>query len=178
MTCIVGYIAKNKVYIGADSIGSNGYTKEKRKDVKVFKVGEFLLGCTSSFRMIQLLQFKLKLPKIKVDIFEYMCTSFVDAARKCFKDGGFLEVDNQVDTGGHFLVGYKSRLFAIGTDFQVAEVVDKYQACGVGESIALGAMYALRKTKLSPKKRIKAALKASAHHSVGVGKPFVVKHTQ
>jgi len=44
MTCIVGVAKGGKVYIGADSLGSNGFTKEIRKECKVFKSGEFLVG--------------------------------------------------------------------------------------------------------------------------------------
>ena len=42
MTCIVGVAKNGKVYIGADSLGSNGFTKEIRKECKVFKNGEML----------------------------------------------------------------------------------------------------------------------------------------
>lgn len=58
LTCIVGMTHKGKVYIGADSLGSNGFTQSIRKESKVFKNGEFLIGCTSSFRMIDLLKWK------------------------------------------------------------------------------------------------------------------------
>jgi len=33
MTCIVGVAKNGKVYIGADSLGSNGFTKEIRKEL-------------------------------------------------------------------------------------------------------------------------------------------------
>ena len=36
MTCIAGMINSGKVYIGADSCGSNGSTYSIRKDSKVF----------------------------------------------------------------------------------------------------------------------------------------------
>ena len=55
MTCIVGLIHEDKVYIGADSAGAANGNITIRKDKKVFKVGEFIFGCTSSFRMIQLI---------------------------------------------------------------------------------------------------------------------------
>ena len=56
---------KGKVYIGADSLGSNGFTQSIRKESKVFKNGEFLIGCTSSFRMIDLLKWKFNPPTVK-----------------------------------------------------------------------------------------------------------------
>ena len=37
LTCIVGMVHKGKVYIGADSLGSNGFTQSVRKESKVLK---------------------------------------------------------------------------------------------------------------------------------------------
>ena len=67
MTCIVGYLDKKtkKVTIGGDSAGVAGLDITIRKDEKVFKVDNFIIGCTSSFRMIQLLRFSFKPPEIK-----------------------------------------------------------------------------------------------------------------
>ena len=61
MTCIVGMLNKGKVIIGADSAGVSGLDVQIRKDPKVFITGEFVIGCTTSFRMIELLQFSLKI---------------------------------------------------------------------------------------------------------------------
>lgn len=93
MTCIVGYLDKKtkKVTIGGDSAGSSSNRVTIRKDVKVFKNDDFVIGCTSSFRMIQLLRFSFKPPEIKLkDIYEYMCTDFINVVRNCFKDGGYI----------------------------------------------------------------------------------------
>lgn len=51
MTCIVGIVDNGKVYMGADSLGVGGLSKRVRKDPKLFRVGEFVFGYTSSFRM-------------------------------------------------------------------------------------------------------------------------------
>lgn len=49
MTCIVGYFDKKtkKVTIGGDSAGVSGLHITIRKDPKVFRVGEFIIGCTA-----------------------------------------------------------------------------------------------------------------------------------
>ena len=116
MTCIVGYIDKinEKVILGSDSLStSSGLTKSISSDGKLFKNGDFIFGTTGSIRMKQLLRFSLQLPEINSkDIFEYMCTDFVNTIRECFKNGGFLQKDSDGDEkGGTFLVGYKNRLF-------------------------------------------------------------------
>jgi len=179
MTCIVGYIDKKKqnVIIGADSAGVSGLDITIRKDKKIFKVNNFVIGCTSSFRMIQLLQFSFKPPKIyDKDIYEYMCTDFINTVRDCFKTGGFIQKYSDGDEkGGSFLVGYKDRLFQIGEDFQVQESIDGFNSCGCGSNYALASMYGNSEDK--PKQIVIKALKTAEHFSGGVSAPFFTYHT-
>ena len=178
VTCIVGLIDKGKVYIGGDSAGVSGLDITLRKDVKVFKNGDFVIGCTSSFRMIQLLRFSFTPPKdSKADIYEYMCTDFIDAVRKCFKDGGYGGSDTTSgEVGGTFLVGYKGRLFQIYDDYQVAESAEIFDSCGCGATYALGTFFAIHKNKsISAKDKIIKALESAVHFSGGVRPPFVIE---
>ena len=180
MTLIIGLVHKEKVYIGGDSCSSNNIIKTIRKDAKVFRKEEFIIGFTSSWRMGQLLmseEFKIEKPKDDDDIFKYMLNIFIPAVIKLFKDNGYAIVENNVVNGGHFLVGYKNRLFKIQSDFQIEESQDEYNTCGVGEEIALGVMYALKDKKLSPTEKILTALNASQHHNVGVQSPFILLNT-
>jgi len=178
MTCIVGYVQKGKTFIGADSAGVAGMNVTIRKDPKVFKVGEFVIGCTSSFRMIQLIRFTFQPAKKHddTDTFQYMCTSFINELRKCFKEGGFAARDKDVESGGTFLVGYKGRLFMIGSDYQVAENEEGYDSVGCGESFALGALDMADK-KMSAIDIINRALAIAAHRSGGVRPPFIIEST-
>ena len=180
MTCIVGALGNDGVYIGADSASIAGLDKSIRKDVKVFKVKDFVIGCTSSFRMIQLLRFSLRPPDFKKDqdIYEYMCTDFVDAVRDCFKAGGYIHIENSEETGGVFLVGYKNRLFKIESDFQVGEYFDSYAAAGCGSDYALGTMFALKDTDMTIETKINLALEAAEKFSAGVSRPFVIEKTE
>lgn len=180
MTCIVGALGKDGVYIGADSAGITGSNKFIRKDVKVFKIKDFVIGCTSSFRMIQLLRFSFKPPKIKKkqDTYEYMCTDFIDAVRSCFKAGGYIHIENSEETGGIFLVGYKNRLFKIESDFQVGELFDSYAAVGCGSDYALGTMFALQDTNMTIEEKIILALEAAEKFSAGVSRPFIIEKTK
>ena len=179
MTCIVGYIdkAKDKVIIGADSAGVAGLDVTVRKDPKVFKNGDFVIGCTSSFRMIQLLRYSLTLPKVyDKDIYEYMCTDFITAVRECFKEGGYLQKYNDGDEkGGQFLVGYKNRLFNVDNDFQVGESIVNYDACGCGGGYAKASIYT--NSKKDSKSIVLDALKTAENFSGGVRSPFVIETT-
>ena len=176
MTCIIGLIKNKKVYIGGDSAGVGGLDVTIRRDSKVFKTGKFIMGYTSSFRMGQLLRFKLKVKDQteEQNDYEYMCTTFIDAVRKCLEDNGYAEIDNNKEKIGQFLVGYNDRLYYIGSDLQVGESYDKFDSVGCGESYAKGALEILLKSskKDTPQTTIKKALETVVKFSAGVRPPF------
>lgn len=179
MTCIVGLANAGKVYIGADSAGvdTGRYALTVRADRKVFRNGDFIMGFTSSFRMGQLLAFSFNPPKPRegVDLFAYMATDFINAARDCLKAGGYASRNNEQESGGEFLVGYRGRIFRICGDYQVAESTHGFDACGCGDLIALGS---LRETpERPPQERVMAALEAAEQFSAGVRAPFFVEAT-
>ncbi len=176
MTCIAAIKHEGKVYIGADSAAGKGTYLTLRADEKVFKNGKFGFGFTSSFRMGQLLRYRLSPPEQKGsqgDV-EFMNTSFIDAVRKCLKSGGYAKVDNNVEKGGVFIVGYKGQIYKIESDFQVAIPLANYDSCGCGEDIALGALHVLDKQKKRPREKILAALKAAQAFSSAVREPFKI----
>jgi len=174
MTAVAGVVHEGRVYIGADSGGVSGWDLVIRRDPKVFTSGPFIMGFTSSFRMGQLLQYALIAPQHPdgLDPFAYMCTLFIDAVRACLKAGGFAKAENNVESGGNFLVGYRGRLFDVDSDFHVGETVDGYAAVGSGVSILHGALYAT--PELPPSDRLLRALSAAEHHNIGVRGPFVI----
>lgn len=176
MTCIVGMAKDGKVFIGGDSAGSAGYDLTVRADTKVFRRGPFLLGFTSSFRMGQLLRYKLKVPRHpdKMADHRFMATLFIDSVRECLKEGGFAKKENEVEEGGTFLVGYRGRIYTVHDDYQVGEPSDGFAAVGCGEQIAHGALYVAGKMGLAPRESLMAALRASERFSGGVRGPFKV----
>lgn len=177
MTCIVGFVDKNKnVYLGGDSAGVDVDKLDVtiRKDPKVFKKGKMVVGYTSSFRMGQLLRFKLRIPKKpnKMDDYEYMCTLFIDAIRKCLKDNGYAEVKNNEETIGTFLVGYKGALYKIENDLQVEMSQENYNVCGCGRPYALGSLATDKSS--NPEQMVLKALEVAEKFSGGVRRPFRV----
>jgi len=178
LTCIIGLETDNGVIIGGDSGSSDGYDIHVTRLKKVFKQGKFLIGYTSSFRMGQILQYRLEVDPQKKDQndLEYLATTFIDAVRKCLKEGGYKKVEHEQESGGTFLVGYKKRLYTVDSDFQVNSNSDGFWAIGSGKDFALGCM--LMNKSLSPKKRIKQALKAAGHFSSSVCGPYHVKSCQ
>lgn len=174
MTCIAALVDNDTIWMGGDSAGVAGFELCIRSDQKVFKVEKFLFGFTSSFRMGQLLRYSFTPPKRHPDkdLMAYMVTDFVDAIRKCFKDGGFANKNNEVETGGIFLVGHSGRLFCIEADYQVGESSDLYFAVGCGESYAKGSLFSTK--QLIASERIRIALESAEHHSAGVRGPFTI----
>jgi ATP-dependent protease HslVU (ClpYQ) peptidase subunit len=175
MTCIVGLIDGNRVWLGGDSAGVAGLDITVRADPKVFPNGPFLIGFTSSFRMGQLLAYRLKTPARppEMDIFRFMVMDFVDEVRNCLKDGGYAQRTNDVESGGSFLVGYHGRLFSIQSDYQVCEAIRGYHAIGCGADYALGS---LASTVGQPaEQRVRKALECAEQFNGGVRAPFLIQ---
>lgn len=178
MTCIVGLVSGGRAWIGGDSAGCNGWRLDVRSDPKVFRVGQFVMGFTDSFRMGQLLAHALQpptLPKLKRDLDRYMTVDFVDAVRSLFKEKGFMLTKDGQESGGAFMVGVAGRIYVVERDFQVGRFQDGMQAIGCGADIALGVLLATGGMK--PEARIRMALRAAALRSAGVAAPFRVVST-
>ncbi len=180
MTCIVGFTDGNDVGIGGDGAGVGGWDSTIRADEKVFVLGEFVFGFTTSFRMGRLLRCKPTPPHFteKQDVFGYTATSSIDAVRTVLKDGGFATKEKEVEQGGTFLVGIRGRPFSVQSDYRIGESADDFYAVGCGDRIARGAMYALEGTEATAEQRIPKALEASERFSAGVRRPFIVKRAQ
>ena len=177
MTCIIGLVSEDRVYVGADSasVDVHGLVTRPTLVPKVFKRGPFLIGYTTSFRMGQLLEHWLDVPPKPAGQKgqEYMVKEFAEKVRELFKEKGFSAVKDSKERGGSFIVGYDGHLYTIHDDFQVAELADGFDDVGCGEDFALGAMAALG--GLKPAQRIKRSLEIASYFSAGVCAPFRVK---
>lgn len=175
MTCIAAIAHGNKVYIGGDSAGVGGYSLSVRADRKVFRNDDMVMGFTSSFRMGNLLQHSLKVPRHHPDddLHKFMVTDFIDAVRACLKAGGYASKSNETEAGGVFLVGYKGRLFCVDEDYQVGENMDGFAAVGCGADIALGSLWSTKSRQ--PRDRVRLALEAAERFSAGVRGPFHIE---
>lgn len=170
MTCIVGYKKNKKVWIGGDSMAYGSVShKTITSQPKVFIVSdgtcEAGIGCTTSFRMMQLLRYKFKMPKVGRDIFKYMCTDFVDSVIDCFAINKCITTEKGVASGGRFLVGLKGNLYEIQEDFQVSESKENFAAIGCGFYYALGAMQILDKMQLTPEDKIAKSIQIASVYS-------------
>lgn len=176
MTCIVGLVHEGKVYIGGDSAGVAGYYLMLRADQKVFTNGPFVMGFTSSFRMGQLLRWAFRPPDHdpRESDEKFMAVTFINEVRKCLKEGGWASKENDQESGGTFLVGYKGRLYHIADDYQVGETPYGFDAVGCGQDFALGALHVLEGQDVDPEEKVRTALLAAERFSAGVASPFTI----
>lgn len=171
MTCIVGIVKDGKVYIGGDSLGSNGHTKSVFPRPKVFKNGDFIIGYTSSYRMGQLLEATFEPPERLLsenDDFKFLISKVVPAIKTCFSEAGFEATEDGQKFGGCFLLGYKHKLYKVQAEYSLLEIDEA--ATGSGETFALGSLYST-KDNITPEHRIEEAINAAAYHCVSVGGP-------
>jgi ATP-dependent protease HslVU (ClpYQ) peptidase subunit len=179
MTCIVAIAQNGTVYMGSDHAASDDKSGwiMSRKEPKCFKVGQYAVAFTDSFRMGQILQYNWNPPKYtptktNSGLDKFMRTKFIDSVKVAFKDHGFGDIGgNDEDTGGIFIVGLEGRIFVVDEDFHVGENLVNYMAEGSGGMFALGALHATKNQK-NPKMRIKLALEAAAEFSMSVAPPF------
>lgn len=177
MTVIVALKSAGKIIMGADSAGVAGYSLVVRADRKIYRVGEMLIGFTTSFRMGQLLGYKLKLPDHdpRTSVEKYMTTDFIDAVRQCLKDGGYATKDKEAEQGGTFIAAYRGGIYSIEGDYQVGIPDSNFWAVGCGFDLALGAFSATAAMAVEPKERVMLALHAAAQFSAGVRPPFFIE---
>jgi ATP-dependent protease HslVU (ClpYQ) peptidase subunit len=182
VTCIVAYADGKRVWMGGDSAGVSWHQLSVRADEKVFRNGAYLMGFTSSFRMGQLLRYRFTPPKHHPDddLTHFMSTEFVDEVRKCLKTYGYATVRENEETGGCFLVGIEGQIFKIEADYQVAKPMLPFDACGCGEELALGALFAMatKGGKLKPEEVVEAALTAAEAFSGWVRRPWTILSTE
>ena len=174
MTCIVGLVNKDKVYMGGDSCGSSAYSWQTVHNPKVFKVQDFLIGCTTSFRMIDLLTYHLNVERSHPDDSDdkFMRTTFIEGVRSCLKSGGFAKKESP-EEGGNFLVGYHGKLYEVQDDFSILNCQEWGASVGSGSDAARGSLWTTRNDK-DPKKRVLTALEAAEAVVPSVRGPMIV----
>ena len=176
MTCIIGLVCNDEVLIAGDSaaVSTPYHFISPNDDPKVFKNNKFIMGCTTSFRMIQILQHSLVIPKYfeEMDFREYIVTLFIDKVRKAFKEAGFSTKKDEVEKGGTFMVGYKNNLAEIQDDYSYQISSRGESAIGSGYVSALSSLFST--TGKDAKERLMIAMQATERLNITVRRPFHV----
>jgi ATP-dependent protease HslVU (ClpYQ) peptidase subunit len=176
VTCVVGIAQGNAVTIGADSAGWDGSTLMVGAAQKVFRNGPLLIGYTTSFRIGNLLRYALRVPTHRDDQPDdsYLVNDLVDAIRQCLKAGGVAKKENEVESAGELLVGYRDSLYVVASDYSVLRPRDQYAATGCGYQFALGSLWQTATTRLGAESRVFQALGAAEHFDGRVRSPLDV----
>lgn len=182
MTCIIGYMAGGKIYMGGDSAvitksGDSAIIRTMTEPPKVFKTGEWLIGFSGTPRFGQILRDCFHPTPIGTseDVVKYLTETFVKELIETLDKLKYLEIRNGEASCYPFLIGTQGRIFKIGTDLVALEVKDDFTAIGSGEEFALGALDALENySNLTVKQRIANALRITAKYHPYVREPFTI----
>jgi len=170
MTCILGLIRNGHVYMGSDSLYLNGWHRVRTSHPKIFRKGTMLIGTSGDQRISDIIEYNFDPEEdYRDDPVEFLGMDFLPAMRDAIKKhGGMKEEDMEATV----MVGYKGHLFIIGEDFTLSEIGSSYEAIGAGAKYAMGYMYAMEKTCLSPERLIEQALSCAEYWCAGVRGPF------
>lgn len=177
MTCIVGLVDKNRIWIGGDSFCSNNSTGHQLGFSKVFQKGDFIFGCSGSPRQQLILMSSEFKPEAKLpdqSNLEYVSITVVNHIKDLFFKHGCVRIkDTQTyEQDSFIIIGYGDQLFELETNFQTLNYKQDYISTGSGYQVALGALHSMKDMRLKPELRILKALEAAAHHTLHVRPPF------
>jgi hypothetical protein len=152
MTIIIGLVdVYKRVHLACDSCATDidGETIEVLKNQKIFKSGEYILGVSGSFRIMDIVRYVFEPPPfnynprdftdgeyeptkmnpvffeegenfLKTNKTKFMVQFFIPKLIKCLKNNKCLKnSEDVVSMDGNILVGFEGSLFCIDSDFQV-----------------------------------------------------------
>lgn len=176
MTLIAAVVHDGQVWMGGDSAAIDGDDLTIPRTDKVFTTGDWLVGYCESFRLGQVVRFRLKFAEPKGDLVEHLATVVVDELRKqLHKNGVAKATEAEESMPGSLLLGIDGRLFSIESDYAVLEH-PTYAAIGCGAPYALGSLWSTGSA--DPAERLMTALLAAERHCTGVSRPFTILTTQ
>ena len=172
MTCIIGYKHNGKAYVGADSLGSNGWTKAQYDTPKLFEVHGMVIGYTTTYRFGQILQHHLPEMLPKAPPYAFLVESVVPEMRHLLSAHGAKRTDNGIDAGGNCIIGYKGEVYELQNDFSILKPTNGIACVGSGVQVAYGAMLAL--TTKDPRAKVRRALEVASEAVTSVGGDLTV----
>lgn len=193
MTCVIGLETPHGVALGSDSgsFGNHGVVTVtlSSEDTKIFKGGkDFVVGVAGSARFTNVLQYCIKWPSVPLlatspqATFRWLVSHVVPLIRTTCKNEGIdfsREPDEDGDSQGDLgaaLLGVGSRLYTLEEDWAIERSNCRYNAIGIGASVAMGAMNILYNEAAETHHTqlvLRCALDAAKAHSPFVREPWV-----
>lgn len=185
MTAIAAATDGRRVVMGGDSAGITGTGLDSEiysfENAKVFRVGLWVIGFTTSFRLGQVLRYHVAWPEPPADpeaLERFLVTDVVPEVRRALDVAGALRTENGQTTGGYFLLACGGQLFGILDDFCVVHPRLPYAAIGAGRQAAYGVLHALAaQPEITLEERVRRALEAAQTHNPWVREPFCLVAT-
>lgn len=179
MTCIVGYIDKEKIYMGCDSAGTSWCTQRELAKPKVMIKNSdninFIIGVCGSIRLLNIIEYRFVIPEFryeKSNIDTYINTTFIDSLKQCLLANGNCQSTDSVQSmpDGSFLVGINGRLFEIQSNFAVVENNEKNSVVGSGREYAYGSLHTTKNIKsMSVESRVTKAIESAITYDIYCG---------
>ncbi len=168
MTVIVGLVSGGKVILGADTLGSNRFTKHNFISRKIIRKEDMLIGSSGSYKAINIIDMEFTQSKRlagHTDL-EYVYDN-VCKLTKLLDDSGFCTT-NQTDQDSknltsYSIIGYKGKLYLFQMDGSVLEPEHNYVTVGSGSYHAEAYMYATEDREMKPEDRVSEAIKCASH---------------
>lgn len=178
MTCIVGLVSDEHIWIGGDRVASDasGRLTQLARPKIIMKTSEddqnMIMGVAGQARAMDIVQYEFTPPAIgEKEPDAYMATKFGEVMKEAFKKNGILfSKDGMEYMYAGMMIGYMGKLWVISSDFYVSQCADPYEAMGSGVKYALGSLYSTY--GLDPHDRVERSLKAAEWYSESVRSPF------
>ena len=148
MTTLIAYQGEGFCVIAADSQTTfNNMSADCSPMGKIAVNGKFLVSAAGTVRGMNLIQHSFRPPALRstTDLDSYMINKFVPALRKVFISAGY-DIKDSADIASHendFIVAINGTLFFVDSVYGVERNKDNIHITGSGQSLALGAAYAL-----------------------------------
>ena len=169
MTAIVAVSDHGRVMLGADSMYCDGDEVIVSADPKVWRIGDWVLGAAGHVSWMDVLTKHMRWPKCtrrNVDT-----TARLDVPRELRRAAQELGMDLE-DYECVAVFGAHGRLYLIDSETVVVAVSEGFTAIGSGRQPALGSLYATRRSKLTPRHRMRTALEAAERYCASVRRPW------
>jgi len=179
VTVIVAVPHNGRVYMGADSRATQGWSIIELAEPKLWKQGGLLLGFTGAIREQQILQFCTAIPARSddVDVLHWLCSDFVGAVRAARQSAGYdVKCPSPAcDAGPSLAIGVEGRLFEVFADYSIAERLAA-TAIGSGGVEAKASLHTTAGMRMAVRKRIDLALATACALDAGCSPPFTYGH--
>lgn len=175
MTCIVALVDKDKIYMGADTFGSNSYCGRAYKEKKIIKKKDMLIGVCGSYKVMNILTHEFTPPRRYENEKD---RAYIHRVGKSISNLLGLSADcleNSDTIESSMIIGYNSELYVFQSDGSVLNAADPYATAGSGAYHAEASLYSTQGTKDKPRTRLKKAIVCASEFVVSVNGDFQIE---